>query len=66
MDPPPPPKTKVTIVGKNEICHWEDLVGTFLSYAIFGPHTSRSQTPTLSSNTSLVPGPYATRKYCQS
>ena len=26
----PPPKIKVTIVGKNEIYHWENLVGPFL------------------------------------
>ena len=26
----PPPKTKVTIVGKNEIYHWKHLVGPFL------------------------------------
>ena len=27
---PPPPQTKVTIVGKNDVCHWEHLVGPFL------------------------------------
>ena len=28
--PPPPLQTKVIIVGKNEICNWENLIGPFL------------------------------------
>ena len=33
---PPPPQTKVTIVGKNEIDHWEHLVGPFLGDNLLG------------------------------
>ena len=33
---PPPPKTKVTIVGRNEIYHWEILLGHFW-YTNFSP-----------------------------
>ena len=46
---PPPPKTKVTLAGKNEISRRENLVGPF-----FGTQTFGSQTPLpLSSNVSL-------------
>ena len=43
---PPPPQTKVIIVGNNEVYHWENLVGPFLVHQNFG-----SQTPPPSSNT---------------
>ena len=35
--PPPPPETKVTIVGKNKIYNRENLVGPFLVHKILGP-----------------------------
>ena len=35
--PPPPPKTKVTTVGKNDIYHWKHLVGPFLVHKLSGP-----------------------------
>ena len=35
--PPPPPQTKVTIVGKSEIYRWENLVGPFLVHKLLGP-----------------------------
>ena len=47
---PPPPKTKVTIGGKNETYYWENLVATF------GTQTFGSQTPSPSSDTSLIEG----------
>ena len=31
----PPPQTKVTIVGKNDIYRWASLVGPFFWYTIF-------------------------------
>ena len=34
---PLPPQTKVTIVGKNEIYNWENLVGPFLVRKLLGP-----------------------------
>ena len=34
LDRPPPLQTKVTIVGKNEIYHWENLVGPFLVHTL--------------------------------
>ena len=34
---PPAPQTKVTIVGKKEICNGEDLVGPFLVHILLGP-----------------------------
>ena len=34
---PPPPQTKVTIVGKNEIYNWENLIGPFLVHKLLGP-----------------------------
>ena len=33
----PPPKTKGTIVGKNETNHWENLVGPLLVHTLLGP-----------------------------
>ena len=33
----PPPPTKVTIVGENENCNWEDLVKPFLVHKLLGP-----------------------------
>ena len=33
----PPPPTKVTIVGKNEVYHWENLVGPFVIHKLLGP-----------------------------
>ena len=35
---PPPPKTKVTIVGQNEISSWGNVVGPFLVHKILGPN----------------------------
>ena len=35
--PPPPTQSKVTIVGKNEICHSENLVGPFLVHKLWVP-----------------------------
>ena len=35
--PTPPPKTKGTIVGKNEIYNWENLVRQFLVHKFLGP-----------------------------
>ena len=51
LDPPPPPtpKTKVTIVGKNQIYDWENLIGPFLVCKLLGPRPR----PSLSSNASL-------------
>ena len=37
LDPPPPLQTKVIIVGQNEICHQENLVGPFLVHKFLGP-----------------------------
>ena len=34
---PPPPETKVAIVGENDIYHWENLVEPFLGHKIMGP-----------------------------
>ena len=51
LPPKPPPQTKVTIVGKNEIYNKENLVGPFLVHKIFGSQTpsppppSAQQTP---------------------
>ena len=42
--PPPPPETKVTIVGNNEIYKRENLVGPFLVHKLLGP---RPPTPPL-------------------
>ena len=47
---PPPPETKVSIVGKNEVYHWENLVGPFLLYNFLAP---RTPPPPLSSNAHL-------------
>ena len=46
IDPPgtSPPKTKVTIEGKNEIYHLENLVGHFW-YTNFGPRTPPALLP---------------------
>ena len=46
---PPHPQTKVTIAGKNEIYHWENLFGPFLVHRLLGPRPLL-----LSSNTSWV------------
>ena len=35
--PPPPSQTKVTIVGKNEIYHWKNLVGPLLMHKLLDP-----------------------------
>ena len=35
--PPPPARTKVTIVGKNEIYNRENLVGPFLVHKLLPP-----------------------------
>ena len=35
--PPPPLQTELTIVGKNEIYRWENLVGAFLVHKFLGP-----------------------------
>ena len=35
--PSPPPQTKVTIAGKNEIYNWENLVRPFLVHQVLGP-----------------------------
>ena len=35
--PPPPPKTEVTIVGKNEIYNRENLIGPFLVHKLSSP-----------------------------
>ena len=35
--PSSPPQTKVTIVGKNEICNRENLVRPFLVHQVLGP-----------------------------
>ena len=57
--PPPhgdPPPTKVTIVGKDEIYHWEHLVGPFSVHKLLGPGPpllSSSAPPPLSSHASL-------------
>ena len=50
MSPPPPPgpptlQTKQTIVGKNEISHWKNLVGPFLVYTLFGARPAPSPPP---------------------
>ena len=37
LGPPPPPRTKVTIVGKNEIYGTENLIGPFLVHKLLGP-----------------------------
>ena len=56
--PPPPPKTKVTMAGNTEICHWENLVGpllvhkyqeTFPEHEIGGENFSNA-TPSLTLN----------------
>ena len=41
------PPSKGTIVGKNEICRWENLVGPFLVHKLVGP----SPPPPVSSDT---------------
>ena len=41
LPPLPPPQTEGTIVGKNEIYRWKNLVGPFLVHALLGPRTSR-------------------------
>ena len=41
----PPPLTKVTIVGKNEIYNWENLVGPFLARKPFGSQTPSPPPP---------------------
>ena len=48
--PPPPlrpcPQTKGTVVGDNDICRWESLVGPFLVHNLFGgPSPPSSPTP---------------------
>ena len=35
--PPPNPNTKVTIVGKNEIYRWENLIGPFFFLRLMRP-----------------------------
>ena len=47
---PPPPQTKATIVGKNEIYNRENLIGPFLVQQLLGLR------PPPSSNTSLGAG----------
>ena len=37
---PPPPQTKVTIVGKNKIYRRENLTGPFLVHKLLGPRPS--------------------------
>ena len=37
MHPPPPPRTKGTIVGNNEIYRRETLIGPFLVHKCLGP-----------------------------
>ena len=49
----PRPPTKATIVRKNEIYHWENLVGPFL---VHKPLVPRPPSPLLSSNKSLPLG----------
>ena len=34
---PTPAQTEVTIVGKNEIYRWKNLVGQFLVHSLLGP-----------------------------
>ena len=41
----PPRKTKGTIVGNNEICRWENLVGPFLVHNILGPRPPPPPSP---------------------
>ena len=41
----PPPKTQVTIVGKNEIYHRENLVGSFLVHHFLGPRAPFAPPP---------------------
>ena len=51
----PPPQTKGTISGKNEIYRWENLIGPFLDTHFWVP--TPPPPPPLSSNTSLPPPP---------
>ena len=32
---PPPPQTKGTVVGNNEMCRWENPIGPFLVHTLF-------------------------------
>ena len=50
---PPPPLTKVTIVGKNDIYHWKHLVGPVLVHKLLG---SSPPPPPSDTNTSLGKG----------
>ena len=52
--PPLTPQTKVTIVGQNEICNGEDLVGPFLVRTLLGP---RARPPPPPSNASGAGAP---------
>ena len=49
VPPPPPrntpcPQAKVAIVGKHEICRWENLAGPFLVHTLLGPIPPPSNT----------------------
>ena len=61
-NPPPPPKTKRTIVGKTEIYRRENLIQPFLVHKLLGPR------PPAPSDTSLIysppPQPWGTRPAC--
>ena len=41
----PPPKTKVTFVGKNEIYNQENLIGPFLVHKLLGPRPPLAPSP---------------------
>ena len=50
---PPLPQTKVTIVGRNEIYSWDNLIGSFLVHKLLRPRPP----PSAPSNTYVgVPG----------
>ena len=52
---PPPPQTKVTIVGKKEIYKRENLIGPFSVHKLLGPRPPLPP-PSPPSNTSLGAG----------
>ena len=65
---PPPPKTKVTIVGKNGIYRWENLIGPFLEQKFWVPdppplprHLIPPPPPEWSQRTS-VPAPHSVHR----